>query len=39
MNDFLATKDGLALARSFMQIKSTKLRRIIVTMVEQIAGD
>ena len=36
MNDFLAAKDGRALARSFMQIKSTKLRRII--MVEQIAG-
>ena len=37
--DFLATSDGLALARSFMRIKDAKLRRRIVELVEQIAGD
>lgn len=35
--DFLATSDGLSLTKSFMQIKSLKLRRRIVDMVEQIA--
>ena len=37
--DFLATSDGLALARSFMRIKDAKLRRRIVELVEHIAGD
>jgi hypothetical protein len=39
VSDFLATSDGLALTRSFMRIKDTKLRRRIVDLVEQIAGD
>ena len=37
--DFLATSDGLSLTKSFMRIKSGKLRRRIVDLVEQIAGD
>jgi transcriptional regulator with XRE-family HTH domain len=36
--DFLATSDGLALTKAFMRIKSSKLRRRIVDLVEQIAG-
>ena len=39
VSDFLATQDGLALTKSFMRIKSSKLRRRIVDLVEQIAGD
>jgi transcriptional regulator with XRE-family HTH domain len=39
VSDFLATSDGLALTRSFMRIKDTKLRRRIVDLVEQIAGE
>jgi transcriptional regulator with XRE-family HTH domain len=37
VTDFLATSDGLALTKAFMRIKSSKLRRRIVEMVEQIA--
>ena len=37
--DFLATSDGLALTRAFMKIKTPKLRRRIVDLVEQIASD
>jgi transcriptional regulator with XRE-family HTH domain len=37
--DFLATSDGLALTRAFMRIKDSKLRRKIVELVEQMAGD
>jgi transcriptional regulator with XRE-family HTH domain len=36
--DFLATSDGLSLTKAFMRIKSNKLRRRIVDLVEQIAG-
>ena len=36
--DFLATSDGLLLTKAFMRIKSSKLRRRIVDLVEQIAG-
>ena len=36
--DFLATADGLSLTKAFMRIKSSKLRRRIVDLVEQIAG-
>lgn len=36
--DFLATSDGLALARAFTRITDAKLRRSIVEMVEQIAA-
>jgi transcriptional regulator with XRE-family HTH domain len=38
VTDFLATSDGLSLAKAFMRIKSSKLRRRIVDLVEQIAG-
>src|SRR6266536_1973679 len=37
--DFLATSDGLALTKAFMQIKDSKLRRKIVDLVEQIAEE
>ncbi|HVX91689.1 MAG TPA: transcriptional regulator, partial [Xanthobacteraceae bacterium] len=37
--DFLATSDGLALTKAFMRIKDPKLRRRIVDLVEQIAGE
>ena len=37
--NFLATRDGLALTRAFMQIKQTSVRQRIVGLVEQIAGD
>src|SRR5450759_1048052 len=36
VSDFLATTDGLALTKAFMQIKNAKLRRSIVNLVEQI---
>jgi transcriptional regulator with XRE-family HTH domain len=36
---FLATPDGLALVRAYMRIKSSRLRRSLVNVVEQIAGD
>jgi transcriptional regulator with XRE-family HTH domain len=36
--EFLATSDGLALTKAFMQIKNAKLRRSIVNLVEEIAG-
>jgi transcriptional regulator with XRE-family HTH domain len=39
VSDFLATSDGLALTRAFMRIKTPKLRRRIVELVEQIAAD
>jgi transcriptional regulator with XRE-family HTH domain len=39
VSDFLATQDGLALTKSFMRIKDSKLRRRIVDLVEQIAGE
>jgi transcriptional regulator with XRE-family HTH domain len=35
--DYLATADGLQLAKAFMQIPNTKLRRSIVNLVEQLA--
>jgi len=38
VTDFLATSDGLALTKAFMQIKDAKLRRSIVNLVEEIAG-
>jgi transcriptional regulator with XRE-family HTH domain len=37
--DFLATSDGLALTKAFMRIKNSKLRRRVVDLVEEIAGD
>ena len=36
--EFLATSDGLALTKAFMQIKNAKLRRSIANLVEEIAG-
>ena len=38
VSDFLATSDGLALTKAFMNIKSAKLRRRIVDLVEQIVA-
>ncbi len=38
VSDFLATSDGLALTKAFMRINDAKLRRRIVDLVEQIAG-
>jgi hypothetical protein len=38
VSDFLASSDGLSLTKSFMKIKSAKLRRRIVDMVEEVAG-
>jgi hypothetical protein len=37
--DFLATSDGLALTKAFMRIGDPKLRRRIVDLVQQIAGE
>ena len=37
--DFLATSNGLALVRAFMQIGDSELRRSIVCLVEEIVGD
>jgi transcriptional regulator with XRE-family HTH domain len=37
VSDFLATSDGLSLTKSFIKIKSSKLRRRIVDLVELIA--
>ena len=39
ISDFLATSDGLNLTKAFMRIKDTKLRRRIVDLVEEIAGN
>jgi transcriptional regulator with XRE-family HTH domain len=36
---FLATSDGLALAKAFARLPTAKLRRSIVALVEQIADD
>ena len=37
--EFLATTDGLALTKAFMRLKDAKLRRRIVDLVKEIAGD
>ena len=39
ISDFLATSDGLALVKAYVRIKDSKLRRTIVALVEQIAGE
>jgi transcriptional regulator with XRE-family HTH domain len=39
VSDFLATSDGLALAKAFMRIKDATLRRKIVLLVKNIAGN
>jgi len=38
VTDFLATTDGLTLTKAFMRLKSQKLRRRIVELVEEMAG-
>lgn len=37
--DFLASADGLTLTKAFMRIQDPKLRRRIVDLVSQIAGE
>jgi transcriptional regulator with XRE-family HTH domain len=37
ISDFLATSDGLALTKAFIEIKDSKVRRRIVDLVEAIA--
>ena len=39
VSDFLATSDGLSLVKAFQRIKSAKLRRKVVDLVEQIADE
>jgi transcriptional regulator with XRE-family HTH domain len=39
VNQFLATAEGLALAKSFMRIQAPKLRHAIVLLVEQLASE
>ena len=39
VSDFLASSDGLALTKAFTRIKEPKLRRRIVDLVKEIAGD
>jgi hypothetical protein len=39
VSDFLATSDGLALTKAFMRIKDPVLRRHIVHLVQEIAGN
>jgi transcriptional regulator with XRE-family HTH domain len=39
VSEFLATRDGLALTKAFMRITDPGLRRRIVHLVEEIAGD
>jgi transcriptional regulator with XRE-family HTH domain len=38
VTDFLATTDGLTLVKAFMRIQNAKLRRRIVDLVEEMAG-
>jgi hypothetical protein len=39
VNAFLASSDGLALAKAFMHIPNPQLRRAIVLLVEQISAE
>jgi transcriptional regulator with XRE-family HTH domain len=39
VTDFLASSDGLALIKALTRIKGPELRRRIVNLVEEIAGD
>jgi len=39
VSDFLSSSDGLALTKAFASIKDTKLRRRVVDLVEEIAGE
>jgi transcriptional regulator with XRE-family HTH domain len=38
VSEYLATSNGLRLAKAFMQIPDAKLRRSIVNLVEKLAG-
>jgi hypothetical protein len=38
VSDFLATTDGLALAKAFTKIKHAKIRHHVVKLVNEIAG-
>jgi transcriptional regulator with XRE-family HTH domain len=38
VSDFMATSDGLALAKAFMKISKPAVRRALVAVVEQIAA-
>jgi transcriptional regulator with XRE-family HTH domain len=37
IDDFISSRDGIALSRAFISIRDTKIRRSIVALVEQIA--
>jgi transcriptional regulator with XRE-family HTH domain len=39
LSEFLATSEGLALTKAFVRIKEPKLRRSIINLVEEIAGE
>jgi hypothetical protein len=39
VTEFLATTDGLALTKAIMRVRATRLRRRIVELVEEIAGN
>jgi transcriptional regulator with XRE-family HTH domain len=39
VTDFLATTDGLTLVKAFMRIPNPRLRRRIVDLVEEMAGE
>ena len=39
INDFISDSDGLRLIRAFMRIDNAALRRSIVMLVQEIAGD
>jgi len=39
VSDFLSSSDGLALTKAFSNIKDSRLRRKVVDLVEEIAGD
>lgn len=39
VSDFLSSSDGLSLTKAFMRIKEPTLRRRIVHLVKEIAGD
>jgi transcriptional regulator with XRE-family HTH domain len=39
VSGFLATSEGLALTKAYMHIENAKLRRSIVALVKQIAGE
>jgi len=39
VSEFLATSEGLALSKAYMHIQNAKLRRSILALVKQIAGE